>query len=284
MKQHSNKGDVMPGSEVSNSVYGTTYGGSAPEIYQAHFVPAIGQPLATDLVAAAGIRPGQRVLDVACGTGVVTRLAAERVGAAGTVAGADINAAMLEVARSASAGSRLQIAWYETAAEAMPFPDGSFDVVLCQLGLQFMQDKAAALREMRRVLVAGGQVFISVPKLMPFFEVMHDAIARHIDPVTAAFVHLVFSLGNRAALERLLEHSGLDDVTVQPATKELHLPPAADFLWQYIRCTPLAASILGADENRRLALERDVVTGWQAWTSGGRMTYQQDMLMASGRR
>jgi ubiquinone/menaquinone biosynthesis C-methylase UbiE len=269
---------------TSNSVYDRTYGGSAPEIYQQHFVPAIGQPLAVDLVAAAGIRAGQQVLDVACGTGVVTRLAAERVGPGGRVAGADINASMLDVARSLSAGSEPPIAWYETAAEAMPLPDASFDMVLCQLGLQFMRDKEAALREMRRVLVPGGQVFISVPKLMPFFEVMHDAIARHIDPATASFVHLVFSLGDRAELERLLELAGFDDVTVRPATKELHLPPAADFLWQYIQSTPLAASIAGADESRRVALEREVVEGWRAWADGRGMTYQQEMLVASGMR
>lgn len=274
----------MTRAATSNSAYGKTYGGSAPEVYQRHFVPAIGQPLATDFVQTAGIREGQRVLDVACGTGVVTRLAAERVGPTGRVAGADINAAMLEVARALSAGSQPPIDWYETAAEAMPLSDASFDVVLCQLGLQFMRDKAAALREMRRVLVPGGQVFITVPKLMPIFDVMHGAIARHIDPGTAAFVHLVFSLGDRASLERLLEHAGFDDVTVEPVTKEFHLPAAADFLWQYIQSTPLAPSIMGADEHRRMALEREVVDGWHPWADGGGMTYQQDMLIASGRR
>lgn len=274
----------MTHAATSNSAYGKTYGGSAPEVYQRHFVPVIGQPLATDLVRSAGIREGQRVLDVACGTGVVTRLAAERVGPTGRVAGADINAGMLEVARALSAGSQPPIDWYETAAEAMPLPDASFDVVLCQLGLQFMRDKDAALREMRRVLVPGGQVFISVPALMPIFKVMHDAIARHIDPGTAAFVHLVFSLGDRSELERLLEQSGFEDVTVEPVTKEMHLPAAAEFLWQYIQSTPLAPSIMGADESRRTALERDIVDGWQPWAAGGGMTYQQEMLLASGSR
>jgi ubiquinone/menaquinone biosynthesis C-methylase UbiE len=269
---------------TSSSVYGKTYGGSAPETYEQCFVPAIGRPLAIDLVETAGIRAGQRVLDVACGTGVVTRLAAERVGPTGHVAGADINAAMLEVARALSARREPSIAWYETSAEAMPLPDASFEVVLCQLGLQFVRDKEAAVREMRRVLVPGGQVFISVPKPMPIFEVMHDAIARHIDAATASFVHLVFSLGDRPALERLLDGAGLHDVTVRAETKEMHLPSAADFLWQYIQSTPLAPSIMAADENRRAALERDVVNGWKTWADGDGMTYHQEMLVASGRR
>jgi ubiquinone/menaquinone biosynthesis C-methylase UbiE len=262
--------------------YGKLFGGSAPEIYQRYFVPVIGQPLAIDLVETAGIRAGQRVLDVACGTGVVTRLAAERVGHAGRVAGADVNAAMLDVARSVSAGTEPPIEWYETAAEAMPLPDGSFDVVLCQLGLQFMRDREAALREMRRVLAPGGQVFITVPKLMPFFEVMHAAIARHLDPDTAAFVKLVFSLGDGAELEQLLQRADFHDVTIDARTKTFHLPPAGDFLWQYIQATPLAPSIMAADENRRMALERDVVNGWREWEDAGGIRYEQEMLFASG--
>ena len=274
----------MTRAEASTGAYGKIFGGNAPDTYQRHFVPVIGRPLAIDLVETAGIRAGQRVLDVACGTGVVTRLVAERVGPAGQVAGADINAAMLEAARSFSAGDEPPIAWYETAAEAMPLPDASFDVVLCQLGLQFMQDKEAALREMRRVLVPGGQVFISVPRPMPFFGVMTDAVARHIDPATASFVRLVFSLGDTTELERLLAGAGFEGVTVRLTTKEMHLPPAADFLWQYVQSTPLASAIMGADESRRLALEREVVDGWKPWTVDGGMTYQQEMLVASGRR
>ena len=136
--------------------FGKTFGGNAAENYERYFVPAIGRPLATDLVAAAALQAGERVLDVACGTGVVTRLAAEQVGPGGSVAGADLTANMLEVARSA-APPKSGIQWYETSAEAMPLPDHAFDVVFCQLGLQFVADKAAAAREMHRVLVPGGR-------------------------------------------------------------------------------------------------------------------------------
>ena len=87
---------------ATTSVFGHAYGGSAPENYERHFVPLIGAPFAADLVADAALNPGERVLDVACGTGVVARLAAERVGPHGTVAAVDLNPAMLAVA-SASA-------------------------------------------------------------------------------------------------------------------------------------------------------------------------------------
>ena len=96
------------------------------------------------------LQPGERVLDVACGTGAVTRLAAQRVGTTGTVTGIDLNPGMLAVARSATP-PEMAIEWHQTSAESMPLPDDAFDVVLCQLGLQFMPDKLAALQEMRRV-------------------------------------------------------------------------------------------------------------------------------------
>lgn len=121
------------------------YRGAGPANYEKYFVPAIGAPLARDLVAAADLRPGERVLDVACGTGVITRLAAAQVGPTGAVAGLDVNPGMLAVARSATPGDT-SIEWYETSAEAMPLADASFDIVLCQMGLQFIVDKVRALR------------------------------------------------------------------------------------------------------------------------------------------
>lgn len=105
-------------------------------------------PFATAWLDAAGLQLGERVLDVACGTGVVTRLAAERVGPNGAVAGLDINPAMLAVARTVPS-SGASIEWHEASAESLPLADGSFDVVLSSLGLQFVPDKASALRDRR---------------------------------------------------------------------------------------------------------------------------------------
>lgn len=125
------------------------------ENYQRFFVPQIGAPLADDLLEAARLQPGERVLSVACGTGEVARRAAERVGPSGAaVAGLDVHPAMLAVARRETPSG---VRWYEASAEVMSLPDASFDVVLCQMGLQFVRDRHAALREMHRVLVPGGR-------------------------------------------------------------------------------------------------------------------------------
>ena len=170
------------------------YSGNAAENYERYFVPTIGKPFATACLDAAGLRQGERVLDVACGTGVVTRLAADRVGRDGAVAGLDINPAMLAVARSLPT-SGAAIEWYEGNAESLPLPDGSFDVVLSSLGMQFVPDKASALREMRRVLAPDGRLAVAtVGPTSPLFAILERALARHVNPEAAGFMRMVFSL------------------------------------------------------------------------------------------
>jgi ubiquinone/menaquinone biosynthesis C-methylase UbiE len=264
---------------TTDSVYGKAYGGSAPENYQRYFVPVIGGPFAEDLIAEAALRPGERVLDVASGTGVIARLAAERVGPGGAVAALDLNPAMLSVARSIpSTGAAIR--WYETSAESMPLPDHAFDVVLCQLGLQFVADKSAALREMRRVLVPGGRVLVSTPPPNAFFHVLDEAMTRHVGSEAGAFVRMVFSLGDPATVERLFREAGFADVKVRTYAKELRLPEAREFLWQYVHCTPLTGMLASLDAAGIAALERDVVDRWTRWSDAQGMKCAQGMSVA----
>ena len=262
-------------------VYGKNYQGTAAENYQRFFVPAIGAPVADDLIAVADLQPGERVLDVACGTGVVTRLAAERVGAAGSVTGLDINPGMLAVAASATPPG-LSIDWQEANAESIPLPDGAFDVVLCQMGLQFVPGKLAALREMRRVLASGGRALISVPgPKPPLFAILTDALARHLSPEAASFGDLVFSMHDVDELKELMRSAGFRKVEVEAKPNSLRLPAPADFLWQYIHSTPLAAAAAEAGEAERAALERDVCGQWQDFVVDGFLSLQVGMTTAS---
>lgn len=263
--------------------FGRSFGATAPENYERFFVPAIGRPLANDLVRVASLRAGERVLDVGCGTGVVTRLAAERVGPDGTVAGLDINPGMLAVARSITPPD-LGIEWHEASAESMPLPDGAFDVVLSQLSLQFVADRPRALREMRRVLTTSGRVALTVPgPAAPMFEILADAMGRHIAPQAAGFVLAVFALNEEAELEGLLSGAGFRQVKAQAETRDLSLPAPRDFLWQYVAGTPLAAVVAQAEDEARSALEREVVAEWQDFRSGDGMHYQQRVVTATAR-
>jgi ubiquinone/menaquinone biosynthesis C-methylase UbiE len=263
---------------------GRAYSGNPPANYERFFVPAIGAPLATDLIRLAALRPGERVLDVACGTGVVARLASRQIGPTGTVAGLDVNPGMLAVARSATP-HEMPIEWHEASAEAMPFPDGSFDVVLCQMGLQFMPDKHAALREIRRVLIRGGRLILNVPGPTPrLFTIMREVLARHIGAVAAGFVNHVFSLHDMADIQDLVSGAGFHDVSVESDGKPLRLPAPEEFLWQYVHSTPLAGAVAPMDDEHRGALERDVVAKWQEFVMDRALVLQVRIVVATARK
>src|SRR5262245_48977866 len=165
--------------------------GSVPENYERYLVPTIFGPWALDLLEVSGAQPGERVLDIACGTGIVARTAARRVGSGGTVVGLDVSAPMLDAARAVAAGEGLSIEWREGSAMKLPLPDTAFDLVLCQQGLQFFPDRAAALREMHRVLEPGGRLALSVWRPIegsPGFAVLAAALSHHISAETGALL------------------------------------------------------------------------------------------------
>jgi ubiquinone/menaquinone biosynthesis C-methylase UbiE len=272
----------MTSTPLTQTAWTPSYGNNAAENYQKYFVPVIGGPIALDLVNEAGLRPGDRVLDVGCGTGTIARLAAERVGINGRVSALDVNAGMLSVARSLP--SAIPIKWYETAAESVPLPDNSFDVILCGLSFQFFADKAAALREMHRVLKPGGRVYISTPQPNALFDLFDRAIARHVNEEASAFVHAVFSMNDPRQMEALLADAGFSSVTTRSQTRSVQGPPAREFMWQYIYCTPLMAVLPQSGNAHTEALERDVVAGWQRWDSGDGLRFEQSTLVSSGRR
>ncbi len=262
--------------------FGRGYGSNAAENYERYFVPAIGRPVADDLMIVAALEPGERVLDVGCGTGVVTRLAAERTGS--TVTGLDLTPGMLKVARSI-APKEMSIEWYESSAEAMPLPDEAHNVVLCQMSLQFFPDKPGALREMRRVLAPGGRLILNVPGKMPrIFEIIDNALERHIGPQAAMFVRMVFSLHDPDEVRGLMSDGGFQDVTVQTRTIPLRVPAPEEFLWQYLHATPLAEAVGQFDDERLGALERDVVEQAQDLVEDGGLTIQQGIVIATAKR
>jgi SAM-dependent methyltransferase len=180
----------------------------AAEAYESTFVPALFGEWAPHVADAAGLATGHRVLDVGCGTGVVARAAADRVGPDGAVVGVDLNPAMLEVARRL----RPDIDWRRGDAGALPAADASFDAVLCQAAMMFFPDRAGALREMARVLDDHGTVAVQVwaglddqPGYGPFVEVA----ARHAGPDAVDLLGSYWTLGDLELLGELFEAADL---------------------------------------------------------------------------
>ena len=267
---------------MSQARFDEAYGANPAENYERFFVPSIGEPLARVLVDRASIKPTDRVLDVACGTGIVARLVAQHGAAPSDLAGLDPNAGMLAVARKAASPTPA-ISWYEASAEDMPLPDGEFDVVLCQMGLQFMADQQAALKEMHRVVADGGRLLLSVPgPISGIFAALASAMERHVGPQAAGFVSQVFSLHDIDRMEHLLRGAGFRDVVVEATIHELELPPPREFLWQYIHSTPLVGAVSQTSADTRLAMEREVLAAWTHLVQDDVLKHQQRLVVATG--
>lgn len=214
----------------------------AAEAYEAKFVPAMFGEWAPILCDVAGVGPGQRVLDVACGTGIVGRVAAERVGPEGRVAGVDRNPAMLTVARRIAP----DVDWQEADAAALPFPDAHFDVVLCQAALMFFPDPAAALAEMARVVEPGGtvacQVWGTLEASLGYARLVEVA-ARHAGPEAVDVMSSYWVLGNLDELEGRFAAAGLDVTSTSSRLGTAKFASVAECVETEIEATPLGQRI-----------------------------------------
>jgi ubiquinone/menaquinone biosynthesis C-methylase UbiE len=169
-------------------------------------------PARTWMLALASLARGERVLDVACGTGLVTLAAAASVGPGGSVLGTDLSGQMVEVARQRAVAQQVSnVTFQRMDAETLDLPDASFDVVLCSLGLMYVPDAQRAVREWRRVLKPGGRVAIAVwgkranCGWSPVFSIVESEVASDVCP-------LFFSSGEPDALARLCEDAGFDAI------------------------------------------------------------------------
>jgi len=203
------------------------------ESYENYMVPALFGPWSSYLVQAANVQPGEHVLDVACGTGIVARHIAPRVGPQEMVIGLDLSPDKLNVARIAAEREGLAIEWCLSPAEKLPFPDGSFDLILCQFGLMFFTDRHAALTEMHRVLRAGGRVGLSVWQGLdrhPFYQTLHEVSRQRLGKSS---VEDIFSLGDSNELRSLLTDAGFQHVEIEPVSITARYSNPEEFLaWE----------------------------------------------------
>ena len=264
--------------------------GGAPELYERYLVPAITALWATDLIERAAPRPGERVLDLACGTGIVARLAAARMGA-GRIVGIDINSGMLAVARSLPAETTPPIEWQEGSALALPFPDEAFDAILCQLGLQFFPDRPAALSEMRRVLATEGRVALSVFTVIehtPATNALADALDRHLGAGASHTKRSEHVLSDREELRKLVTAAGFRGVAIETVTQTIRFSSAGEYVRLQLSATPLSARLETLDGRRRrealAAITSDLVSSLQLGSDTVELSYPQEAYVLLARK
>lgn len=221
-----------------------TFGISAAqaEEYEAAFVPALFAQWAPILLDLARVQPGQRLLDVACGTGILARTAVERVGASGTVVGVDLNEAMLAVARRVSP----DLEWSQGDVAELPFEDGAFDVVLCQSAFMFFPDPAAALSEMRRVCAAGGTVGAQVYSALddqPAYGPWVELVTQVAGPDARSLLGTYWAQGDADALGGRFEAAGLDVTGTRTALGTARFPSIDAMVTTEVESTPLVGRL-----------------------------------------
>jgi ubiquinone/menaquinone biosynthesis C-methylase UbiE len=240
-----------------------------PETYEKYMVPIWMADWSDDLITAGGVGPGKRVLDVACGTGIVARKVARLVGPGGCIAGLDANEGMLRVARRCAENEQVTgIEWYKSDVTKMPFPDGAFDIVLCQQGLQFFPDKAAALREMARVLAPGGRLALGVwgrPEKSPHVPVICDVFTRYFGEESTTMFHVACSLSDQRVLHDLVRDVGFSGIHIQAGIKIARHPSLTEFIPAYFSIFPVAAQIAAMPEEDRNEMFCCIMTALSAY-------------------
>jgi len=220
---------------------GFQVGERAPSHYQVR-VEKLMAPFVSALVAEA-IRPGDRVLDVACGTGFATRAAARVAGPQGTVIGSDVNPGMVVAARSVPCEG-FDITWQEASALDLPFADGEFDAVISQQGVQFFPSPASGLQEMARVLRPEGRLAVTVwgeIEQNPFFAAEIDMLVNSSDAEPGAGSD-AFPIGGDNQIRLWFEEAGLGEPRVELIESIISLPPPSEYVPQHLKALPWSSA------------------------------------------
>ena len=251
-----------------NAQHQYSLAGSAAEMYERNMVPSIFARFAKGLLEFAQLHTGEHVLDVACGTGIVARMAWPHVAPAGRVVGLDVNAAMLNVARRTAEEAGAPIEWEEGDAASMPLADGTFDTVLCQHGLQYFPERHAALMEMHRSLRPSGRLVLSVLRPVeynPGHAVFADVLERHVSAAAAATRRAPFTLCDRDEIRTLVTGADFRDVVVQLDVRVVQFPSAEAMVRIMMAGTPLGTAMAQADPAVLKTVIAEVTTGLAAY-------------------
>lgn len=234
--------------------------GDSADAYERYLATAF-VPWAVRMTDLAEVRPGDRVLDVACGTGIVARHAAMRTGTEGRVVGVDVNDDMLRVARAASAGAFPLIEWRQADVAALPFSEGTFDVVTCQQALQFFSDPVSALAGMRRVMDRGGRLVVSVCRPIryaPTYGALGEMLDRHAGHDAGTMMRSPFSSLDTGRFRALFLEAGFEAVRVLIEASSLRYPSCEEFLRREASSSPLAQAVRSLPKQKLAALLDDL--------------------------
>ena len=259
---------------------------SAAEIYERNLVPVLFKHWASDLTKRVALKPGMRILDAACGTGIVARLAAQQVGDLGQVTGVDLSKDMLTVAHRQALATGLNIHWLNSDVVRLALASASFDVVFCQQSLQFFQNKLCALKELHRVLKPEGTIALNLAKSLshnPYIDALATALEHHLGAEAGETMRAPCSFGSKEALCDILTAAGFISPHIETAVLKISHSEPATFISRQLAATPVASAIATLDKHTHDALIKTVLTLLQPYISASGLTVPYKTLVASAR-
>lgn len=242
-------------------------------------------PWADALVEAAGVMTGQRLLDAACGTGVVARAAARLVGDVGEVVGLDVNTGMLDVARGVPTEDAATLRWHEADVGDTGFDSEYFDVVVSQQGLQYFPDRPRAFAELLRVLKPGGRVMMSVWKEHSVFtRALADAAGQHISPEAGSQLESQRTAPPTDEILEQLVDAGFRNASIEEQQREVQLPAPNVYVPQHISAMPVAAGFADLDDDGRQGMLNAVAESLSENLFGEQVIFEDAVYLVSGHR
>jgi ubiquinone/menaquinone biosynthesis C-methylase UbiE len=224
--------------------------GDGPDAYEKYIVPAYTGAWAKEIVNRACLSEGEKILDVACGTGLVARIASEKQSSTDLIYGLDVNEVMVKKAQEIEEN----IKWHHSDVTDMPFPNNHFDVIFCQQGLQYFPDPALALKEMNRVLAGNGRILLSVWRPIeysPFYASLYKVLEKYISIKAASTLSGAFNFGDLRKLKTLFANAGFNNININIVIKQMSYSPFDEFVVGGMMATPFFKDIQEMNESKR---------------------------------
>jgi ubiquinone/menaquinone biosynthesis C-methylase UbiE len=256
----------------------------AAEGYERQKVPSLFGPMARATFDAISLPEGAHVIGVACGTGIISKVASERLSGRGRIVGTDLNPAMIEVARRTMPASRHTIEWFTCDVAKLPFEVGEFDIAFCQQGLQFFPDKPNALSEIRRVLATDGQLFLTCWKsVTPLFQAVSDSLRLRIGDEIAEQALRPYAFRDANVILSLLRQAGFKIDDASSLVVDRHLTPPHRSVREEILAQPFEQALRASGDATIDAIVGDVIVALEPYRSDEAITVPSEVYLFQAR-
>lgn len=261
--------------------------GNSAESYERYLVPKMFVPLADYTLDKVGFGVGESLLDAGCGTGIVARRAATQVIGHGNLTGYDVNQGMLDVAKTASIDLNASVEWHLGDLSNMPFSAETFDVAICQQSLQFIPDRVAVLKEIRRVLKHNGRLGLSVWRSVdyqPGFKVLSTFLDEHVGNGAGNMMRSPFPPWKMSYMRDILNESGFRDIHLEIVIRMIRFPSVAGYLHEEEMSSPLAGPLSVIDDVTRQNLIAALEDGLQTHVDDDGLVFPMETYVVTARR